>query len=632
MRPLFERPFCLRTHLLERTLSATFCYLDRMSNLFTELKRRNVFRVALAYIALAWLILQVADIVFENIGAPAWVMQVIMFVLAVGFPIAVLFAWAYELTPDGIKREHEVDRSQSITQQTGQKLNRTIIVVLLAAVGFLLVDKFLLQDAPTTVAVTDKSVAVLPFVPMSRGENDEFFADGLTEEILNSLTRVQDLLVTARTSAFHFKGKDIPIPEIAEQLRVAHVVEGSVRRDGDRLRVTAQLIRASDGFHLWSKNYDRETADTFGVQTDIAEQISASLGVVLDEASLADMRDKGLRSPEAYILLQQAYALFEEAHDGRASTNVLLEMNGLLEEFLELEPTNSAAYTLHSDYYTHLLIDSFNDNSVSAEEQHAAYDRMVSDLDNALRFAGTEASRLSNNIDLSVMTGNWTGIRQLIADLDAENSCISSSWMDVVAIPYGMGDTIEEMGRRFAECDPLFFHGWRIMTTAQIWSGNLDEAIATANKGFEVAPNVDFKEEIVFAHLAAGRPDDAERVIRREIRDPEIARSMAWTVKAARGDYEAAKDLYSVAQAGSLRKTREVAFLARVGEREQANELAAGIDSQPYGHLLLMLIPNACKCGAPWDLEATPNFAKLVNDAGLTWPPTSPINWPLKDW
>jgi TolB-like protein len=154
-----------------------------------------------------------------------------------------------------------------------------IIGVLVVAVTFLLIDKFALRDtAPETVASTDRSVAVLPFVAMSRGEDDEYFADGLTEEILNSLARVPELLVTARTSSFHFKGQDVPVPEIADKLGMAHVVEGSVRREGERLRVTAQLIRAADGFHLWSENYDRETADRFGVQTDIAEKIASALG------------------------------------------------------------------------------------------------------------------------------------------------------------------------------------------------------------------------------------------------------------------------------------------------------------------------------------------------------------------
>jgi TolB-like protein len=237
-----------------------------VNQLFEELKRRNVFRVAIAYLAVAWLIIQVADVVFDNIGAPAWLMLSLMFFLAIGFPIAVLFAWAYEMTPEGLKREEDVDRSTSITRETGQKLNRTIIAVLAVAVVFLLIDKMLLRDEIPESSVTDRSVAVLPFVPMSSGEDDEYFADGLTEEILNSLTRVPELLVTARTSAFYFKGKDLPVPVIAESLGVAHIVEGSVRRDGGQLRVTAQLIRAEDGFHLWSENYDQSTSEELRVQ------------------------------------------------------------------------------------------------------------------------------------------------------------------------------------------------------------------------------------------------------------------------------------------------------------------------------------------------------------------------------
>ena len=227
-----------------------------MVSLFTELKRRNVFRVAIAYVVVAWLILQIGDTLGDALRLPNVVNTSLVFFLILGFPLALFFAWAYELTPEGVKKEKHVDRTQSITQQTGRKLDWAIITVLGAAVAFLLVDKFVLPD--TTAPVTDKSVAVLPFVAMSNGPDDEYFADGLTEEVLNSLARVPELLVTARTSAFHFKGKDTPITEIAKSLGVAHVVEGSVRRNGDQLRVTAQLIRAADGFHLWSNSYDRE--------------------------------------------------------------------------------------------------------------------------------------------------------------------------------------------------------------------------------------------------------------------------------------------------------------------------------------------------------------------------------------
>ena len=236
---------------------------------FNELKRRNVFRVGIAYILLGWVVMQAADFALDLIDAPNWIIQALFIIGLAGLPIALFFAWAFEVTPEGIKREKEVDRSASITPQTGRKLDRAIIVFLAAAVVFLLL-KPMWQERQTDSAEvtatpsstgdtnaeaprpTDKSVAVLPFVRLSSGEDDEFFADGLTEEILNALAQLPELQVTARTSSFSFKGQDTPVNEIAAELGVRHVVEGSVRRAGDRIRVTAQLIRAEDGINLWS--------------------------------------------------------------------------------------------------------------------------------------------------------------------------------------------------------------------------------------------------------------------------------------------------------------------------------------------------------------------------------------------
>ena len=287
--------------------------------LIAELKRRNVIRVAIAYGVIAWVLAQVADLAFDGFDAPTWVLKSVLVILALGFPLAVFFAWAFELTPEGVKKQAEVDRSQSITQHTGRKLNYLIIAVLGVAVGLLLVDKFVKRETPATevpvaVTTTDKSVAVLPFVAMSNGPDDEYFADGLTEEILNSLAQLPELLVTARTSAFSFKGLDVPIPEVAAKLGVAHVVEGSVRRSGDQMRITAQLIRAHDGFHLWSETYDRSSADSFGVQGEIAEKVAAALDVVLDDTQREQMQNSGLRNPEAFIAFQKGIEIYDRAH------------------------------------------------------------------------------------------------------------------------------------------------------------------------------------------------------------------------------------------------------------------------------------------------------------------------------
>ena len=288
---------------------------------FEELKRRNVFRVAIAYAITAWVLLQAVDLVLENINAPDWVMQVFMLALAIGFPLALFFAWAFEMTPDGVKRESEIDRSKSIAPQTGQKLNSAIIGIMAIALVWFVWDKFGGSSevaAPAEVAspsvietvdnpvTTVKSIAVLPFVAMSDGPDDEYFADGLTEEILNSLAQLPELLITARTSSFHFKGQDVPVQEIATALGVEHIVEGSVRRSGDRLRVTAQLIRSEDGFHLWSENYDSTSADSLQVQEDIAEKIADAMNVVMDDTRREAMRKSGLRNAEAFVNYQKA--------------------------------------------------------------------------------------------------------------------------------------------------------------------------------------------------------------------------------------------------------------------------------------------------------------------------------------
>jgi len=270
---------------------------------FEELKRRNVFRVAVAYAVAGWVLLQVADLVLEAIEAPSWVLKALLLVVALGFVAAIVIAWAYEMTPEGIKREKDVDRSQSITTQTGRKLDRVIIGFLAVAVVLLLAERFFFdrgaRPAPTAatdqaatdvresgpveaapdaiVATPAKSIAVLPFTNMSEDAGNEFFADGVSEEILNALAQVRELKVAGRTSSFAFKGRNEDLREIGEALGVNHVLEGSVRKAGNKVRVTAQLIQVSDGFHLWSETWDRELTDIFAIQDEIANAILQEL-------------------------------------------------------------------------------------------------------------------------------------------------------------------------------------------------------------------------------------------------------------------------------------------------------------------------------------------------------------------
>ncbi len=287
-------------------------------HLFKELQRRNVFRVSIGYIVSSWLLIQVADIVLDTIAAPDWVMKTLMLLLALGFPFVAFFSWAYEVTPDGIKRESEVDRTQSTSHVTGRRLDRAIVAVLVIALAYFAYDKFVLsanREAALVEATTqtvseqaankspatesDQSIAVLPFVNMSADVNNEYFSDGVSEEILNALAGVPELKVAARTSAFAFKGSNQSIAEIATKLGVSYVLEGSVRKVDDQVRITAQLIKADDGFHLWSQTYDRELTNIFAIQDEIAGSIAKMLEVQLlgEQKNFTTTKDL---SPENY--------------------------------------------------------------------------------------------------------------------------------------------------------------------------------------------------------------------------------------------------------------------------------------------------------------------------------------------
>ena len=272
---------------------------------FAELKRRNVIRMAGLYLVGAWLIAQVAETILPAFDVPNWVMRAIIIALALGFLPAVIFAWVFELTPGGIRRDEEVDPAQSIAPHTARRMDRMLLLVSVLALCYFAVDKFVFAPqrdvelvAQTTETVgaaaeakkstsDEISIAVLPFVNMSTDTENGFFADGISEELLNVLARIDGLTVASRTSAFSFKGKDTPIPEIARLLNVRNVLEGSVRKQGNRVRITAQLIRAGTDKHLWSQTYDRDLTDIFKVQEEIAQAISTELMGVLPIGGVA---------------------------------------------------------------------------------------------------------------------------------------------------------------------------------------------------------------------------------------------------------------------------------------------------------------------------------------------------------
>jgi TolB-like protein/Tfp pilus assembly protein PilF len=328
-------------------------------SLFSELQRRNVIRVAIAYAAASWLLIQVVETLFPVFGLSSALIRMVAISLFIGFPLILIFSWLYELTPEGLKLEKDVDRSDSVVHHTGGKLDRAIIVVLTLALGYFAFDKFVLdpaRDARREESVArqargdalvesygDKSIAVLPFVNMSADADQEFFSDGISEELLHLLAGIPELRVISRSSAFLYKGKDIDIPTIAEQLNVAHILEGSVRRSGKRVRITAQLIDARSDTHLWSATYDRTLDDIFSTQDEIAAEVVEQLKLTL----------LGNNAPRVRQTDPAAYALFLQARHFRlqGTADAYEKAQQLYQEALGIDPDYPPAWEGLAEIY-----------------------------------------------------------------------------------------------------------------------------------------------------------------------------------------------------------------------------------------------------------------------------------------
>ena len=622
-------------------------------SLFAELKRRNVVRVGIAYAVIAWVVAQIAEFAFENFGAPDWVLKTVVVLLLLGLPLILVFAWAFELTPEGLKREKDVDRSQSITSQTGHKLDRTIIAVLVVALAWFAWDKFGAESKPATLAesvpagevqeivkteLSEKSVAVLPFVAMSSGPDDEYFADGLTEEILNSLAQLPELLVTARTSAFSFKGQDIPIQEIAAALGVKHVVEGSVRRSGDRLRVTAQLIRANDGFHMWSENFDSSSKDTIAVQESIAEKIASAMDVILDARKREAMKKAGLRDVEAFTLYQKGIELYERAHGEIETIDGLRQANVYFEQVIERAPHFSQVYLDHSDLFVHILADdsvnAYREDPVPEEEVAGAYAIAIADYEAAARYAETPDFRSLTEVDLAFVNGNWRGLGGRIERALDAPGCDDSNWLSIISDVFGYSERYLERSHRILACDPRRSLSWFNSARSALRLGDKVEALRLAREGSATASGAWLNFELIRTLVANGLHEEARQEIGSRIREDWLAKLLDALVLAHEGDQVAFDKVYREFLATETGEELYWPLIVSAwgGHREAANRMAALIDQHHFGSVTLAQITQWCACGAPWDLEATPMFAAELAEGNLSWPPKPVMEYPLKGW
>jgi len=511
---------------------------------FNELKRRNVFRVGFAYAVVGWLVAQVADLALESFGAPGWVMKTVLFFMLLGFVLSLFIAWAYELTPEGIKRAKDVDPDQSITHATGRKLDRLVIVVLLMAIGLLLFDRFR-SDSPATlptpvvaatketpipasqnpasavneekspqnaVATTDEpSVAVLPFVNMSSDPEQEYFSDGISEEILNVLTRIPNLKVAARTSSFQFKGKNLDVAEIAKQLRVNHVLEGSVRKSGTTLRITTQLIEAETGFHVWSETFDRKLEDVFAIQDEIAAAIATEL----------ETRLTAEQNTASVAIDMEAYGLYLKARTLVAARSEfkLLEAIDLLNASIDIAPKYAPAMAILAKAYA--VLPWFSDKLPVGEARELAR-----------QWANRALDKDSNNAEalsalaivLSESDMNWTGARDLLDRAINANpgSVAANNFRGDLATRTGDLENALKYELRAAELDPLGPVQLTDLANVYALNGDYREVIRLANRALGLDQNFfSAYTHLMVANFALGDLDQLENISRKLESMPE---------------------------------------------------------------------------------------------------------------
>jgi adenylate cyclase len=479
-----------------------------------ELKHRNVIRVGILYLVVCWLILDPVHVLFHMLDVPVWANRLVVILMAVGFPAVLLFAWVYEITPEGLKPTAVVDPQRSIRKLTGQRLNRAIVVVMAVALAYFAADKFWLSKQFTSeralgqavtferasAAVSDKSIAVLPFTDLSETKDHEYFGGGMAEEILDLLFKIPGLKVIGHTSSFQFKGQNADVRNVGRMLGAAYVLEGSVRKIGSQLRATAQLIRARDGIVRWSDTYNRPFDDVLKLQGELAVGVARALEITVD-SDILQSHDAS-RNPEAYDLyLRGLHALDRNDREGfEGAANYF-------QQALDLDPSFAAAATgvgqmrvLHVEMGFAPAVETYERARHSLETAirldpnsgvahawlgwiHLAYDwdwrAAAAEMNEALRLSPRDPTVLLCAARLHEALGHWDEALRLL------NSAIAR--------------------------DPLFAGAHHIVSGVYLRAGRLAEAEAMERRVLEISPTFEsgVPGNLVIALLARGRPEEA---------------------------------------------------------------------------------------------------------------------------
>ncbi len=552
-------------------------------NFFAELKRRNVYKVAITYAVVAWLLIQAASILLPTFEAPTWVMKAFVVLLTLGFVISVMISWAFEMTPEGMKRTADISPSDVIPYWSKRKFVAVIVSVALLATGLL---AFQLLRAPRSTIVSkpdNKSIAVLPLLNESGDPKDEYFSDGLSEELIAALAQIKDLKVIGRSSSFRFKERKEENKTIGEKLGVATLLEGTVRKQGDRVRIVAELINAADGIELWTRTFDRELKDIFAVQQEIAAAVASSLKTTLlgsEQGLSANPATKNTEAHNAY-LLGHYYFQRRNLEDYRKAV-------GHYDEAIRLDPDYALAYAERSESWT--LIGDLTG------EGKTAWPKARSDAEKAAAIAPALAEAHAALGWVRFFT-EWKfseGLSELkrAKELSPANPTANDLLARVI-VYVGKPDEAEKQARQAVESDPLANAPQTNLARVLWYEGKLDEADAVARKSAELQPSAASSRR--WQVLVAIRRGDSETALREARLEPDESyrRFELAVAQYARGDRTAADAALADLIAHNQGLDYQVAQVYAVrGEKEKAFEwLQIAFDNHDTGMLALLVDP-----------------------------------------
>ena len=554
-----------------------------LHNFFSELKRRNVYKVAVAYLVVSWLLIQAASILLPTFEAPSWVMKAFTVFLALGFVLAVCISWAFEMTPEGMKRTADVSAEEvrSIPYWSKKKFAAFIIGVAVIAAALL---GFQLLRAPRSTSISspgNKSIAVLPLLNESGDPKDEYFSDGLSEELIAALAQIRELKVIGRSSSFRFKERKEEPKTIGEKLGVATLLEGTVRKQGDRVRIVAELINAADGIELWTRTFDRELKDIFAVQQEIATAVASSLKVTLlgsDERPSANPK-----STEAHNAYLQGHYYFQ-----RRNLEDFRKAVGHYDEAIRLDPDYALAYAERSESWT--LIGDLTG------EGKTGWPKARSDAEKALAIAPALAEAHAALGWVRFFT-EWKfdeGLRELRRAKELAPANPTANDLLARCIVYvGQRDEAERQARQAVELDPLATSPRNNLARILWYQGKLDEADAVARKGAELQPNSASSRR--WQVLVAIRRGDSQTALREAQAEPDerYRRFELAVAQYARGDRKAADAALADLIANNRGLDYQVAQVYAVrGDKEKALEwLQIAFDHHDTGMLALLVDP-----------------------------------------